>query len=120
LLIIFYLVTAIDVLVAAGFAIAGIVQPSIVVAGPPTEASRIFALFAAARAVPLAIVTLVAIGLGAITAVEWLGALAGIIQLADFCILGLRQRAMAKAIGPLVLAILQFLVIILRRNSAAG
>jgi hypothetical protein len=109
LLIIFYLVTAIDVLVAAGFAIAGIVQPSIV-----------FALFAAARAVPLAIVTLVAIGLGAITAVEWLGALAGIIQLADFCILGLRQRAMAKAIGPLVLAILQFLVIILLRNSAAG
>ncbi len=120
MLIVFYLVTAIDVLVAAGFAVAGVVRPAIVVDGPENEASRIFALFAAARAVPLALVTLVAIGLGAVAAVEWLGALAGLIQLADFCIIGFRQRQMAKAIGPLVLAILQFATIAMLRSGAAS
>jgi hypothetical protein len=119
ILIMFYVVTALDVLIAAGFAIAGIVRPEFVAPGPQTESSRNFALNAAVRAIPLAIVTLMAIGVGAITAVEWLGTLAGIVQLGDAWI-GWRQHDRGKTIGPLVIAILQFLVIILLRQSAAG
>jgi hypothetical protein len=48
------LVTAINVLVAGGFSIAGLVSPkSMLPAGyAPTEASFIFAMYAAARSIP--------------------------------------------------------------------
>ncbi len=46
--------------------------------------------------------------------------LAGLVQLGDAYIIGVRQRDMRKASGPLVLAVLQFLVIVLLRSSAAG
>jgi hypothetical protein len=57
------LVTAINVLVAAGFSIAGLVSPkSILPAGyAPTEASFIFAMYAAARTIPLAFMALIVI-----------------------------------------------------------
>jgi hypothetical protein len=57
------LVTAINVLVAGGFSIAGLVSPkSILPAGyAPTEASFIFAMYAAARSIPLALMALIAI-----------------------------------------------------------
>ena len=49
-------ITAINVLVASGFAIAGLVAPqAILPAGAaPSEASFVFALYAAARSLPLA------------------------------------------------------------------
>ena len=51
------LVTAVNVLVASGFSIVGLVSPkSILPAGySPTEASFIFAMYAAARSIPLAL-----------------------------------------------------------------
>ena len=51
------LVTAINVLVASGFSIAALISPkSILPAGyAPTEASFIFAMYAAARSIPLAL-----------------------------------------------------------------
>ena len=57
------LVTAINVLVAGGFSIAGLVSPkSILPAGyAPTEASFIFSMYAAARSIPLALIALIAI-----------------------------------------------------------
>jgi hypothetical protein len=57
------LVTAINVLVASGFSIAGLVSPkSMLPAGyAPTEASIIFAMYAAARRIPLALMALIAI-----------------------------------------------------------
>jgi len=50
-------VTAINVLVASGFSIAALISPkSILPAGyAPTEASFIFAMYAAARSIPLAL-----------------------------------------------------------------
>jgi hypothetical protein len=111
MLIALYVITAVNVLVAAGFGIAGIVRPKIVTAGESTEASRIFALYAAARAVPLAIVTLAAIFWGDLNTIMWLGALAGIIQLLDGGI-GLSQRDMGKTIGPLVIAVLQLAALV--------
>jgi hypothetical protein len=57
------LVTAINVLVAGGFSIAGLVSPkSILPTGyAPTETSFIFAMYAAARSIPLALMALIAI-----------------------------------------------------------
>src|SRR5258705_4714331 len=57
------LVTAINVLVAAGFSIAWPVRPkSVLPSGyAPTEASFIFAMYAAARTITLAFIALIAI-----------------------------------------------------------
>jgi hypothetical protein len=79
------LVTAFDVLVAGGFSIAGLVSPKSILPASyvPTEASFIFAMYAAARTIPLAFITLIAIYKNSTSAVLVLGTLAGFIQLLD-------------------------------------
>ena len=96
------LVTAINVLVASGFAIAAIISPQLVVpAGSvPTEASLILALYAAARTIPLALFALAAIYKRATSALLILGTLAGAMQLLDVGI-GLYERDLGKCAGPL-------------------
>ena len=103
------LITAINVLTAVGFSVAGLINPtSILPAGDvPTDASFIFALYAAARTVPLAATTLVAIYRRSELALQVLGTLAGIVQLLDVGV-GLYQHDLGKSIGPLVIAVLQF------------
>ena len=105
------LVTAINVLVASGFAIAAIISPQLVVpAGSvPTEASLILALYAAARTIPLAVFALAAIFKRATSALLILGTLAGVMQLLDGGI-GLYEGDLGKSAGPLVIAALQFVV----------
>jgi hypothetical protein len=106
------LVTAINVLVAGGFSIAGLVSPqSILPAGyAPTNASFIFAMYAAARSIPLAFMVLIAIYQRSESALLILGALAGFIQLLDAGV-GLLQHDLGKSIGPLVIAALQFVAV---------
>ncbi|MGP8232745.1 MAG: hypothetical protein ACLQL2_08795 [Methylovirgula sp.] len=101
-------VTALDVLVASGFALAGLFHPqAILPAGfTPTPAAAIFALYAAARTLPLAVFVLIAIFKNWRATLIVLGTLAGIIQFLDFFV-GLAQHDAGKSIGPLVLAILQ-------------
>ncbi len=104
------LVTALNVIVACGFSVAGVLSPgAILPAGAsPTAASQVFALYAAARAVPLALVTLAALGRR-----SWivpLGTLAGAAQLLDAGV-GLFQHDIGKTVGPLVIAALQFLAL---------
>src|SRR5258705_10639738 len=79
------LVTAINVLVAAGFSIAGLVSPkSILPAGyAPTEASFIFPMYAAARTIPLAFIALIWIYKQSQSALLTLGTLAGFIPFLD-------------------------------------
>src|SRR3979411_1876675 len=103
------LVTGMNVLVAAGFAIAGLVSPKSILPASyvPTEASFIFAMYAAARTIPLAFITLIAIYKNSTSAVLILGTLAGSIQLLDGGV-GLLQDHFGKTIGPLVIAGLQF------------
>jgi hypothetical protein len=57
------IITGINVLVASGFSLAGLVSPQSVLpgAGTPGRASQVFALYAAARTIPLALFALVAI-----------------------------------------------------------
>ena len=106
------LVTAINVLVAGGFSIAGLISPqSILPAGyAPTEASMIFAMYAGARSIPLALMVLIAIYQRSESALRILGALAGFIQLLDAGV-GLLQHDLGKSIGPLVIAALQFVAV---------
>ena len=115
------LVTAINVLVAGGFSIAGLVSPkSILPAGyAPTDASFIFAMYAAARSIPLAFMVLIAIYKQLEAALLILGVLAGFIQLLDAGV-GLLQHDLGKAVGPLVIAAFQFFAIYLLSRSARG
>jgi hypothetical protein len=102
-------VTALNVLVASGFAIAGLVSPAAILppGAAPNEASLIFALYAAARTIPLALFVLAAIYRGSAAALLVLGALAGVMQLLDAGI-GLVQHDVGKTVGPLVIAGVQF------------
>ena len=111
-------VTAIDVLVASGFSIVGIIRPQylVPVESVPTEASLLLALYAAARTIPLALFALVAIYKRAAPALLILGALAGAMQLLDAGI-GLYEHDLGKCAGPLFIAVLQFLVVYLLHRS---
>lgn len=89
------------------------------VGASPTEASQIFAMYAAARAVPLTLITLATLGRR-----SWmlpLGTLAGAAQLLDGGV-GLFQHDVGKTIGPLVIAVLQFLALfnLTRRSTKAA
>jgi hypothetical protein len=100
--------TALNVVVASGFSITGLIKPELILpAGmTPTDASTIFALYAAARTIPLALITMVAIYKGSAPALLVLGVLAGIIQFSDAGV-GLFQHDVGKTVGPLFLAVLQ-------------
>jgi hypothetical protein len=114
-------ITAVNVLVASGYAIAGLVHPAAILpaAYAPTEASSIFAMYAAARTIPLAVITLVAIFRRMAPALLVLGFLAGVIQLMD-AIVGLFQHDPGKIFGPLFIACLQFYAVFLLRKSNQG
>ncbi len=111
-------VTCINVLVASGFAIAGLMRPHSIVpmTEPLTQGSLVFSLYAAARTLPLAAMVLVACYKRWPTVLVVLGTLAGFIQLLD-CGVGLYQHDLGKTLGPLVLAILQFNVVFLLSKS---
>jgi hypothetical protein len=113
------LVTAINVLVAGGFSIAGLISPKSILPASyvPTEASFIFAMYAAARTIPLALITLIAVYKNSESALLILGTLAGFIQLLDGGV-GLLQHDFGKTIGPLVIAALQFSAMYLLNRSA--
>jgi hypothetical protein len=102
------LITALNVIVACGFSVVGMLSPSAILppGASPTVASQVFAMYAAARAVPLTLITLAMLGRR-----SWilpLGTLAGAAQLLDAGV-GLFQHDIGKTIGPLVIAVLQFL-----------
>jgi hypothetical protein len=111
-------VTAINVLVASGFSIVGIIRPEYLLpaGSAPTQASLILALYAAARTIPLALFALGAIYRRATHALLILGALAGAMQLLDAGI-GLFEHDPGKCAGPLFIATLQFFVVYLLHRS---
>src|SRR6195256_6858155 len=113
-------ITALNFLVASGFSIAGLFKPEYVLpAGSfQTQASLIFAMYAAARTLPLALLALASIYQRSPSSLKVLGLLAGFIQFADAAV-GLYQHDIGKTIGPLVLGALQiYAVWSLRRGFA--
>jgi hypothetical protein len=111
-------VTAIDVLVACGFSIVGIIRPQYLIptGSVPTQASLILAMYAAARTIPLALFALWSIYTQAAPALVLLGALAGTMQLLDAGI-GLFEHDLGKCAGPLLIAVLQFFVVYVLHRS---
>ena len=111
-------VTAINVLVASGFSIVGIIHPQylVPVESVPTEASLLLAMYAAARTIPLALFVLAAIYKRAAPALVILGGLAGAMQLLDAGI-GLYEHDLGKCAGPLLIAVLQLSVVYLLHRS---
>jgi hypothetical protein len=102
-------VTAINVLVAAGFSLAGLFCPQAILPQGVTitQAASIFAMYAAARTLPLALVTLFVVWKQFPTALITLGILAGAIQLIDAAV-GIYQHDAGKTVGPFVIALVQF------------
>jgi len=116
ILVALYVITMVNVLISAGFSVAGLTTPESVAPPPHNAASAIFASYAAARSVPLAFVTLVAVVLHATLAVFWLGFLAALIQFADGYI-GFRQHDRRKTIGPIVVGVVQLIAVVVARKS---
>ena len=113
-------ITAINVLVACGFSVAGLVAPqAFLPAGSiSNEASRIFAMYAAARSVPLAFVTLAIIYKRSTSGLVTLGTLAGLIQICDVGV-GFQEHDLGKTVGPLVIALIQFYAVFVFHKSSS-
>src|ERR1700704_6615611 len=111
-------ITALNVLVASGVSIAGLLKPEYVLpAGSvQTQASFIFAMYAAARTLPLAMMASAAIYQRSLSSLRVLGLLAGFIQFADGAV-GLYEHDIGKTIGPLVLGALQIYAISILRKD---
>jgi hypothetical protein len=111
-------ITAINVLVASGFAVAGVVAPQAFLPSGSitTEASRLFAMYAATRIIPLAFVVLAVIYKRSTSGLFVLGILAGIIQFADAGV-GFYLHDLGKTVGPLVIALIQFYAVFIFHKS---
>ena len=105
---ILYGVTFINVLVSAGYAIVGVVAPQSILpkSAVPNDASTVFALYAAARAIPLMILVIYSVLTKSKRAIIALGALAGFIQFFDGFV-GIYQHNIVKIAGPFFLSLLQ-------------
>jgi hypothetical protein len=104
------IITLVNLMISSAFSLAGIFSPyALLPAGMPVNSSTtVFALYAAARSIPLVIVALFAIRMRNKKPLLLLAVLAGIIQFCDGFI-GLYERDLSKAIGPFVLAALTFM-----------
>ena len=112
-------VTLLNVLVASGFSVTGLVAPGLIL--PPgavtTDASFIFAWYAANRTLALTLVVLWLAARRSVPGLIVLGALAGLVQFADAGV-GLYERDIGKTAGPLVLAALQLYAVVRLRREA--
>ncbi len=111
-------ITAVNVVVASGFSLAGLVSPESILPAHsvPTQASFIFAMYAAARTIPLALISLWAIYERSVSALIILGILAGSVQLLDSFV-GLYQHDLGKSIGPFIICCLQFYAVLVLTRS---
>lgn len=113
LLVLLIVVTIINALVATGFSLAGVFFPGFIVRdGEGSHTARVFALYGLARSAALLLIVLWAAFQANVTGLLWLGALAGIIQLADAAI-GTQTGDKLKVWGPLALGGVQLLVVLL-------
>jgi hypothetical protein len=113
--------TVVNLLIAMGFSVAGMLNPAAILPPntPGDKAVTIFALYAAARAVPIAVIGIISIFYRRWSAMLVIGFLAGVIQFLDGFI-GVYQNAPSKSIGPFVIAVVQiFAVYLVAKQSPA-
>jgi len=105
-------VTIVNVLVATGYSIAGLVAPSSIMPADLViaDSTTIFAMYASARTIPLALLVIWAVAKQSVKELIILGLLAGLMQFIDGFI-GIYQHDLGKIIGPFVLALLQFVAL---------
>ncbi len=111
--------TALNVVISTGFAVAGIVSPHLLLAASVTtdKAITIFALYAGARGIPIAALTIVSIFRRHWNAFITLAVVAGLIQFLDGFI-GIYEQDLSKTVGPFIIATIQFVAIYLAvRNN---
>jgi len=100
-------------LIGTGFTLAGVFFPGFIVKdGEPTHTARVFALYALARSVALLLATLWAAFQASGMALIWLGAVSGLVQLADAAV-GTQTGKQMAIWGPLVVSIVQLTTVLL-------
>jgi hypothetical protein len=107
-------VTVINLLVASGFSVAGIIKPALILPleVDPGKAYLILALYAGARTIPLTIAVIFSVFNQKLNLLFTLAVLAGVIQLFDGFI-GFLQNDLSKVLGPFSIAFVQFIVVYL-------
>jgi hypothetical protein len=115
------IITIINVLVASGFAIAGVVDAAAIIPKgvAVNQGTSIFALYAAARTIPIAFIALYVVARQRDESLLTVALLAAIIQLIDG-IVGIYQHDPSKIIGPFVLSIAGFVYIYLVSRTTRG
>lgn len=112
-------ITILNVLVATGFSITGILSPYLILPANVTtdKAITIFALYAGARTIPIVVLTIMSVFNKHRNTFITLAVLAGAIQFLDGCI-GIYQHDLSKIAGPFIIATIQFVAIYLAvRNN---
>ena len=111
--------TVLNVLVATGFAVAGIVSPHLLLAANVSsdKAITVFALYAGARGIPMVLLTIMSVFRKHWNAFITLAVVAGLIQFLDGFI-GIYEQDLSKTVGPFIIATIQFAAIYLAvRNN---
>lgn len=106
-------VTIASSLISTGFCLAGVLLPGFIVKdAESSHTARVFALYAIARSIPLLLVILWAAFRADATALIWLGALAGFIQIVD-ALVGTQTQKPHAMWGPLGVGVVQLAVVLL-------
>jgi hypothetical protein len=106
-------VTVTSSLIGTGFSVAGVFLPGFIMRdGEASHTARLFALYAVARSVPLLLVIVWAAFRADASALIWLGALSGFIQLVDAAV-GTQTGKQHAIWGPLGVAAVQLTVALL-------
>jgi ethanolamine transporter EutH len=111
--------TVLNVLVATGFSVAGVLNPFLILPANVTtdKAITVFALYAGARTIPMVTLTIMSVFSKHWSAFITLAVLAGVIQFLDGFI-GIYQQDLSKTAGPFIIATIQFVAIYLAvRNN---
>jgi len=106
--------TALNVVIATGFAVAGIISPHLLLAANATndKAITVFAFYAGARGIPIATLTIMSVFRRHWNAFITLAVVAGLIQFLDGFI-GIYEQDLSKTVGPMIIAAIQFAAIYL-------
>jgi len=108
------IITVLNVLVATGFSVAGMLNPFLILPANITtdKAITVFALYAGARTIPIVILTIMSVFSKHWNAFITLAVLAGVMQFLDGFI-GIYQQDLSKTAGPFIIATIQFVAIYL-------
>jgi ethanolamine transporter EutH len=106
--------TVLNVLVATGFSVAGMLSPFLILPANVTanKAITVFALYAGARTIPMVTLTIMSVFSKHWNAFVTLAVLAGVIQFLDGFV-GIYQQDLTKTAGPFIIATIEFVAIYL-------